>query len=404
MSVDGPSGQPETNNVFEQIVAQSGKAHRLLTAHWELTYRCNERCTHCYLDVFAPNANVPGELTTLECFRVIDQLAELGALNLTLSGGEILVRRDFFEIAEYARTKQFLLRLFTNGILIKDQLADRIAALHPYQVEVSVYSTRPEVHDAITRVPRSLELTLRAVRLLHARGIRTLIKTPLMRENATELDALKALAQELGARFKSDVTITPKDTGGLDPLKHRLTFDQLVHVLRDDTEPERWLNRPMLPETRTCGIASKAIALDPYGNVFPCLQVRESAGNVRERPLREIWENAPLWQELGQLTLGELPVCRTCELNRFCVRCHGLAKDEHGDIRAPSLVNCHEALARRQVLIEKGALPADYPIPAHLREYASQVLSARAESNPGWQANFIPLGEIAPLPSRASTV
>ncbi|MBI5305271.1 MAG: radical SAM protein [Chloroflexi bacterium] len=401
MSVDGPSGQPESTNAYEQIVARSGKTHRLLSAHWELTYRCNERCTHCYLDVFAPNAPVPGELTTQECFQVIDQLAELGALNLTLSGGEILVRRDFFDIAEYARSKRFLLRLFTNGILIKDHVADRIAALHPYAVELSVYSTRPEVHDGITRVPRSLELTTRALRLLHERGIRTIMKTPLMRETVADLPALKALAQELGARFKYDITITPKDTGGKDPLKHRMTYDQLVALMRDEIDPALWVNRQVTPETRTCGIASKALALDPYGNVYPCLQVRSAAGNVREKSVRDIWEQAPLWQDLGQLKLGELPVCRTCELNTLCVRCHGLAQMEDGSLRAPALVNCREALARRQALIEKGALPPDYAIPAHLREYATQVQSAPIALSESLPTNFILLSEVMPPNSRA---
>ena len=394
MSVDGPLSQPEGVNLYEQIVARSGKAHRLLTAHWELTYRCNERCTHCYLDVFSPNAKVPGELTTEECFRVIDQLAELGALNLTLSGGEILVRRDFFDIAEYARSKKFLLRLFTNGILIKAHVADRIAALHPYAVELSVYSTRADIHDAITRVPRSLELTTRALRLLRERGIRTIMKTPLMRENVRELNALEAMANELGARFRYDPTITPKDSGALDPLTHRLTYDDLVWLFREKIEPAAWVDRVVTPESRTCGITLKALAIDPYGNVFPCIQTRSNAGNVRTQSLREIWEQSPVWRDLGSLTLGELPVCRTCELRNLCARCHGLAQAENGDLRAPALVNCHEALARRQVLVERGALPQDYPIPTHLQTYADQNQPERDQGGEELPTNFILLSTL----------
>ena len=401
MSVDGPSGQPESVNMYEQIVARSGRAHRLITAHWELTYRCNEHCTHCYLDVFSPNANVPGELTTKECFQVIDQLAEIGALNLTFSGGEILVRRDFFDIAEYAHSKRFLLRFFTNGILIKPALADRIAALHPYQVEISIYSTQSEIHDAITRVPRSLELSKRALRLLNERGVRTMLKTPLMRENARELPALRALAQEMGARFKYDLTITPKDTGGIDPLKHRLAFDDLVSVFREEIEPAYWANRTVTPEYRTCGISTKSLAIDPYGNVYPCLQVRSVAGNVRAQSVRDIWESAPLWKELGTLTLGELPVCRSCELRSLCVRCHGLAQMENGNLRAPALVNCREALARRQVLVEKGTLPADYPIPAHLREFAERIASTPHEGGELLPTNFVPLSNLTTRYTRA---
>lgn len=366
MSVEGPALEPESPNLYQQIIARSQKQHRLFSAHWELTYRCNERCTHCYLEVLPPSAKVPGELTTEECLRVVDELAALGALNLTLSGGEILVRRGLFEIAEYAHSKQFLLRLFTNGTLVKPTVADRIAALHPYAVEISIYGVDAETHEYVTRLPRSFELSIQALRLLHERGVRTVVKTPLMRHNVRQLHALRALAEELGAQFRYDITITPQDTGGLSPLQHRLTDDDLLGLFRNELDPALWAGRVVPPDRRTCGIASSALVIDPYGNVFPCVQARIVAGNVREQSLRTIWQSETL-HDLARLTLNELPVCRTCELRNLCVRCHGLAQVEDGDLYGPASVNCREALARRHVLIEKGVLPADYPIPPHLQ-------------------------------------
>ncbi len=317
---------------------------------------------------------MPGELTTDECLRIIDELAELGALNLTLSGGEILVRRDFFQIAEYARAKRFLLRLYTNGILIKPALADRIAALHPYAVEMSIYSTKPDVHDGITRVSRSHELTLRAMRLLKERGVRTVMKTPLMHETVREIRDLYALAKDLGAQFRYDITITPKDNGGLEPLKHQMTYEDLVWLFREEIDPALWVNRDVKPEHGTCGVTLNSIAIDPYGNVTACLQTRARAGNLREKSLREIWEESPVWRDL-KLTLGDLPICRSCEIRNLCVRCHGLAQFETGDLRAPALVNCREALARRQALVDRGDLPPDYPIPPHLQGFTEQCIT-----------------------------
>lgn len=368
MSIEGPSHDPRAANPYTQIVAQTQTQHRLFSAHWELTYRCNERCTHCYLDVSSPHADTSGELTTADCFHIVDGLAAAGALNLAFSGGEILVRRDFFEIAEYARTRRFLLRLFTNGTLLTPSVADRIAALHPYAAEISIYSTQAEIHDTITRLPGSFELSTRALRLLRERGVRTVIKTPLMRENVREFHALQALAQESGAQFRYDITITPKDDGSRMPLQHRLTYDDLVWLFREAIDPNLWVSRTVKPEAGTCAIASNALLIDPYGNVFPCVQTRIAAGNLRQQSLQTIWEEAPVWKELAGLTLSALPMCRACELQTLCVRCHGLARLEDGDLRAPALVNCREALARRQVLVEKGALPTDYPMPARLRE------------------------------------
>ena len=373
MSLEGPSHEPAALNPYIQIYNQAGKQHRLLTAHWEITYRCNERCTHCYLDVLPPNAIVPGELTTQECFHVIDELAELGVLNLTFSGGEILTRRDFFQIAEYARSKQFLVRLFTNGILITPQVADRIAALHPYAVELSIYGANAETHDQITLVPRSFDLTIRAIRLLVERGVRTVAKSPLMRENVRQLYAMRTLAESLGAQYRYDITITPKDSGVRSPLEHRITFEDLVWLFRQEIKAEHWVQRTPRLDQSTCSIALYSLLIDPVGNVFPCVQTRAWAGNVRQQSLKTIWQTAPLWKELGQLTLSELPVCRTCELQSMCVRCHGLAQVEDGDLHAPAMINCQEALARRQVLVEQGALPPDFPIPAHLQSFAAQT-------------------------------
>lgn len=363
-------------NPYEQIVAKTQQQHHLWSVHWELTYGCNERCRHCYLDVFLPSVPIPGELTTGECRRVIDELAGAGVLNLTFSGGEILVRPDFFAIAQHARTKRFLLRLFTNGTLIDPAMADRIAALHPYAVEISLYGCNSATHEKITGVPRSFELSTRALRLLQERGVRTVVKSPLMRENVREVGAIESLAKEMGAQFRYDITITPKDTGGLSPLEHRLTFDDLLWLFRQTLAPELWLGRTVTPDQHTCAIASNALVIDPFGNVFPCVQTRIRAGNVRVKSLEEIWTQAFVWKELEHLTFDELPICRTCELRSLCVRCHGLARLEEGDLYGAARVNCREALARRQVLIEKGALPASHPIPAHLEESASRQREA----------------------------
>jgi radical SAM protein with 4Fe4S-binding SPASM domain len=176
----------------------------------------------------------------------------------------------------------------------------------------------------------------------------------------------------LGAKFRYDITITAKDDGGRAPLHHRLTYDDYLWLFRAVIDPTVWVARTITPETRTCGIATNALVIDPRGNVSPCVQVRTRIGNLREKSLRELWESSPVWNELSHITVSQLPVCSVCELQSVCVRCHGLARLEDGDLRAPATINCLEALARRQVLIEKGALaPEKFPIPAHLRDVST---------------------------------
>ncbi len=344
----------EATDRYQAILLKSQNQHRLVGVHWELTYRCNEKCTHCYLDVLAPGAKVPGELTLEEAKRVIDELAELGALTITFSGGEIFVHKDFFEIAAYARKRGFAIRLFTNGILIKPEVADKIAALRPVMVELSIYGADAETHDKITQVPGSFHLTVRAARLLRERGVKVTLKAPIMRENWQQMEAMRALAAEIGAGFQYDITIVPKHTGDRAPLKHRLTDNEMLEVFRRELGPDSWHLLPYREDYRFCGIGLTSLTIGPYGEVFSCVGARVSAGNVREQPLAAIWRENPIWQELSSLTLGNLPVCARCELRQYCVRCHGNAAFEDGDMLGCSSVAYREARLRRQALLEKG--------------------------------------------------
>ncbi|MGC1255728.1 MAG: radical SAM protein, partial [Candidatus Acidiferrales bacterium] len=100
------------SGLIAEMAAKALKLNIPLSVQLDLTYRCNERCVHCYLD-----HDDHGEMTTAEIKDLLDQMADAGVFYLTISGGEILMRRDFFEILEYARTRTFCVKLKTNGIL-----------------------------------------------------------------------------------------------------------------------------------------------------------------------------------------------------------------------------------------------------------------------------------------------
>src|SRR5690349_1451851 len=141
-----------------------------VSVHLDVTYRCNERCVHCYLD-----HDDYGEMTTTEICDVLDQLAEAGVFFLTLSGGEVLMRMDFFQILEHARSRLFCVTIKTNAFMIREREADRIHDLGVETVQVSIYSHRPEVHDAITKLPGSLKRSIAGIRLLRSRELKVTI-------------------------------------------------------------------------------------------------------------------------------------------------------------------------------------------------------------------------------------
>ena len=179
-----------------------------LSVQMDLTYRCNERCVHCYLD-----HEDHGEMTTSEIKSLLDQLADAGVFYLCFSGGEVFMRRDFFEVLEYARKLLFCVKVKTNAFMIGEREAERLAKAAIDSVQVSVYSRHPEVHDGITLLPGSLKRTLEGIRRLRAHSVRVVIANVVMRQNCGHSAAVKALARELGANFTVDPTITPMMDG-----------------------------------------------------------------------------------------------------------------------------------------------------------------------------------------------
>src|SRR3989304_10130510 len=145
---------------FNKLFATSLANNLPVSAIMELTYDCNLKCKHCYI----VRSRRP-VVSTREALNILDQLAEMGTLFLTFTGGEALQRADFFDIAEYARHRNFALRVFTNGTLINARTADKIKKISPLAVGISIYSHRAAVHDAFTRTRGSFEKSTKAIQM-----------------------------------------------------------------------------------------------------------------------------------------------------------------------------------------------------------------------------------------------
>jgi sulfatase maturation enzyme AslB (radical SAM superfamily) len=165
--------------IFEALREKAVQKQIPLVAHVDLTYRCNLQCVHCYLT----NGKKELECSTEEIKDILEQLANAGTLYLTLSGGEIFLRRDLPEIVRHARKLHFAVRLLTSGTLIRDEMVDEIAEWHPELIAFSVYDLNPLVHDAITKRKGSLEKTLKIIDALKEKGVPIKISSVLMQSN-----------------------------------------------------------------------------------------------------------------------------------------------------------------------------------------------------------------------------
>ena len=341
----------KTNNNFMQtsqptlsygeIEQKAAQKNIPLYAHLELTNKCNLKCVHCYL----PHGSHKKELTTAEIKQVIDQLAELGTLYLSLTGGEIFCHPAFFYIAEYARNKGFALRLFTNATLITPDVAKQIQELCPLFIEISLYGMSPEIHDTITQAPGSHSCTIGAIHLLKDKGINLLIKTPVIKQNFSEVEAVKKFTDDIKAIFRADPVISPKLDGATDPLDLRIDDDQLLWLFQEINNDWK-LNLPA-PDAPLCNAGKGLIAINPYGEVFPCLRITKKAGDIKKQPLNQIWGNSDIMKNIRELSLTKLKDCSTCTDINYCNPCPGLALLEHGDLQQPAEECCRQARARK---------------------------------------------------------
>ena len=319
-----------------------------LSAHLDLTYRCNERCVHCYLD-----HDDHGEMTTAEMADLLVQLADAGVFFLSLSGGEVFMRRDLFEIIEKARQLRFNVKVKTNGVMIGKGEAARLRRLGVEQIQISVYSHRPEVHDAITKLPGSLARTIRAIRFLKSEGLKVSVSNVVMNANLADQSGVMMLARELGAEYTLDPTITPKLDGDRSILALRIPGAELRQIFHNPElvgNVEEFCAAPPPPgedimEGFPCSAGHTACYISPYGDVFPCVQFPLPSGNVRRQRFLDIWRHSPQLREVRSIRAKDLPTCSTCAHVGTCTRCPGLAYME-GNMRGPSTADCEKSFLR----------------------------------------------------------
>ncbi len=319
-----------------------------LSVHMDVTYRCNERCGHCYLD-----HDDHGEMTTAEIKGILEQLAAAGTFFLTFSGGEVFLRRDFLELVAYARKLLFNVKVKTNAVMIREREAQELRRLGVEQVQISVYSHRAEVHDGITRLPGSLTKSVRAIRFLKEQGIKVTIANVLMKDNFEDYKGTQALALELGVHYTLDPTVTPKMDGDRSVLNLRVAGDALPRVFRDESlvgDVEAYCAPPPTPgddilDGYPCSAGHTSCYITPYGEVFPCVQFPIVCGNLREQVFEDIWRNAPQFHDVRSIRARDLTTCSGCGHVGTCSRCPGLAYME-GDMRGPSTADCEKSFYR----------------------------------------------------------
>lgn len=308
-----------------------------LTATFELTQACNLRCRHCYLENCQGNRD---ELTTDQWRYCIDQAVDLGVYFGSFTGGEILMRDDFMDIARYAYRKGVFFGLQTNGTRIDAPMADAVKDLNPTKVEISLYGAGAQSHDGITQVPGSFVKSITAVELLLKRDIQVTIKMTVMSANKDQVQPLRKIVSDLGAGFSADPIVIPGMSGSQETASLRMDDDEFHDYMisegwgsNADKEVDDLVKDGDRSDRRVlCTSAKKRFCISARGDVFPCIIWRHNCGNLLQSDLESIWLGVEMTL-LRQLKFVDLKQCTKCDTYGSCVRCAGLAEIDTGDYK-----------------------------------------------------------------------
>lgn len=328
----------------------------------ELTYRCNQACCHCYCNLGLHDTRERDELSTAEVKRILDEMADAGCLWLLLSGGEVMVREDFWEIYLHALRKGMFVAVFTNATLIDDEMARRLADYPPLAVDISVYGADAALHDLITRTPGSFNRTMTGIARLREYGVPFALKSILMTLNYHHLGAMRKLAQVLGVEFRTDALIASRLDGGTGPARYRISTDDMIAVDLGD-EAGRTGYREMFAsfwgkdrkEVFACGAGVFGFNVDPYGIVSPCTMFSSFRYSLREKGFGDAWRSLSAAYAAAEEEL--MPEeCRACKMRFICSNCPAWSEVETKRLRGkvPYLCEYAKRLEESFFLLKEG--------------------------------------------------
>ena len=294
---------------------------------WNLTYRCNLACEHCYLDAGGkPAVDTPAfadrsELDTEACYRVVDQIAAFAPDGLLiLTGGEPLLRRDIVEIIRYAAARDLWVVVGTNGVKITANLAAILKREGVRGLSLSLDALDEARHDAFRRVTGAFRNTVEGAKILAAEGLPFIVQTTVGSHNVAELAAIADFAyEELGARVWNLYFLVPTGRGAhvsdLDDAAYDRVLGELA-VLQKKFAGRMLVNAKCAPHyvrilqaedpsspfikgyaggAGGCPAGTHYMGIRPNGDVTPCPYLPEFGGNLQTQSLGEIWRTSEIF-------------------------------------------------------------------------------------------------------------
>ena len=356
---------------------------RLQVMAWEITRSCNLYCAHCRAS--AAYGPYEGELSTEECYRVIDGILEVGKPILILSGGEPLAREDVLEIAKYAVSKGLRVVMGSNGTLVTDEVAAKMKEVPISRLAISLDFPVAELQDDFRGKKGAFKEAMAGIVNARGAGIEVQINSTITKLNVSFLDQTLSLSQEVGAVAFHPFFLVPTGRGKnlesveLSPQQYEETLNWIYdkqlelgdrmffkptdapHYLRVMKQRQRngvaetkrpvsaTGGHPMQSITRGCLAGTGFCFISHRGSVQGCGYLDVEAGNVRKESFSQIWANSALFRKLRDLS-NIKGKCGVCEYKRICGGCRARAYEATGDYLEAEPYCVYEPIAQRKDL------------------------------------------------------
>jgi len=343
-----------------QISNAPPEAPPLRLLFWESTWRCNLACKHCRR-LATNEQDAKAELTTEQAKRVFDSAATLGRPIIVFSGGEPLLRDDWEPLAQYARSLELPTALATNGTLIDQPMAERIAGVGFHRVAVSLDGADASTHDGFRGIDGAFDRTMDAIAALGGAGATVQINATIAAHNVDQLPQLYALARSCGAVAMHLFLLVLVGCGVEIAETHQLSPQMQEQVLRWICDRQPVMGQPTTgrqtgqlelkatcaPQyyriaaergmdtghSRGCLCGTAVVFVSHDGQVFPCGYLPVDCGSVLRAPLADIWRDSPVFAKLRDFD-NLKGKCGRCEYRDVCGGCRARAFAATGDYLA----------------------------------------------------------------------
>jgi len=324
----------QSYNKFWQDIHKSARDKGYpLRVMFELTYRCNFKCKHCYVPHSYRKYN---ELKTEEIFSTLDQLKERGCFYLGFTGGEPFMRKDILEILAYARNAGFEVIVYTNGSLINKKIAEKLARFCPNKVDITIPGMSRNVFERISGVLGSRDKVFKAIWLLKKNNVKLGFKSCVLKENQAEISKIENFATSLGALHRLDDMLSARLDGSKEPYKYRgrprdnSEFKVKNSKLKSKIGKEVCDSKELVPGPKTknlfkCGVGISQVAITPQGELKMCLMIDYPRYKIDTRvvPRGENLQEAERYffsRSLVFKRIGALEKCFKCRhlINQKC--------------------------------------------------------------------------------------